>query len=162
MFLTVLTIIHTLISIVAIVAGIIVTADLLRGRDGPGSSTLFMATALLTSLTGFIFPFTQFLPSHGVGIVALLVLAITLPARYRFRMAGAWRWIYASGTVVSLYLLVFVAIAQAFIKVPSLAASAPNLEGPSFAITQAIAFVIFAFLGIAAARKARLPLAQQA
>jgi hypothetical protein len=153
MSLTLLTIGHTLISITAIITGIAVVADLLRGRDSGALATVFLATALLTSATGFLFPFTQFLPSHGTAIVALLVLAVTLPARYRFGMRGAWAAIYAGGAVASLFLLVFVANAQAFAKVPSLRAAAPTQTEPAFLITESITLAIFVLLGLFAVRR---------
>lgn len=153
MFILTLIILHTALSLIAIAVGVSVVADLLGSRQRESLVKLFLATALLTSATGFLFPFSVFLPSHGVGVIALLVLAVTIPARYRFALRGAWRWIYASGAVASLYLLVFVLIAQLFSKIPALQAAAPTLSEPPFAVTQAIAFVIFAVLGIAAARK---------
>uniref|UniRef100_UPI001952D2E7 hypothetical protein n=1 Tax=Klebsiella pneumoniae TaxID=573 RepID=UPI001952D2E7 len=82
--------------------------------------TLFLATAVLTSATGYGFPFNGLLPSHVVGAIALVLLAVVLLARFVFRLAGSWRWIYAAGMVFSLYFLVFVAIAQAFMKIPVL------------------------------------------
>lgn len=151
MSLTLLTIIHTLISVAAIIAGIVVIADLLRGRDSGGWTHLFMATAFLTSATGFLFPFTVFLPSHGTAIVALLVLAVTLPARYRLR----WPATYAVGAVASLFLLIFVAIAQVFAKVPSLRAVAPTQSEPPFLITESITLAIFVVIGVLAARNYR-------
>lgn len=153
MFLTLLLLGHTLISVAAIIVGIIVVADLLRGRDSGGLATVFLATALLTSATGFLFPFTVFLPSHGTAIVALVVLAATLPARYSFRLAGAWRAVYAGGAVASLFLLIFVAIAQAFGKVPSLRAAAPTQSEPPFLITEGITLAIFVLLGVLAVRR---------
>jgi hypothetical protein len=153
-----LTIGHTLLSIAAIVFGIALTADLLRGRDSTGLANAFLATALLTSLTGFLFPFTVFLPSHSTAIVALLVLAVTLPARYHFHMAGAWRGIYAAGAVTSLFLLVFVAIAQVFAKVPALHALAPTQSEPPFLITESITLAIFVVIGVLAVRKYRAPM----
>lgn len=155
MFLILLLLGHTLISIAAIIAGIVVVADLLRGRDSGGLATVFLATALLTSATGFLFPFTVFLPSHGTAIVALVVLAATLPARYSFRLAGPWRAVYAGGAVASLFLLVFVAIAQTFAKVPSLRASAPTQSEPPFLITEGLTLAIFVLLGILAVRNYR-------
>ena len=142
---------HTLISVVAIVAGIVVVADLLRGRDSGGWTHAFMATAFLTSASGFLFPFAGFLPSHGTAIVALLVLAVTLPARYRF----GWPGLYAGGAVASLFLLVFVAIAQIFGKVPSLRAAAPTQSEPPFLITETVALAIFAVIGLLAVRRSR-------
>ena len=152
MFLTLL-IAHTAHSLIAIVTGASVVADLLGGRQRAGQTHLFLVTAGLTSGTGFLFPVTQFLPSHGVGIAALLVLAATLPARYSFRLAGPWRAIYAGGAVASLFLLIFVAIAQAFGKVPSLRATAPTQSEPPFLITEGITLAIFVLLGVLAVRR---------
>jgi hypothetical protein len=152
MLLTLL-ILHTALSLIAIVTGASVVTDLLGGRQRAGQTHVFLVTAGLTSGTGFLFPFTQFLPSHGVGIAALLVLAATLPAQYRFRLRGRWRAIYAAGAVTSLYLLVFVLIAQLFTKIPALQTAAPTLSETPFAATQAVAFAVFAVLGLLAVRR---------
>ncbi|MEK9970047.1 MAG: hypothetical protein VW600_12985 [Ferrovibrio sp.] len=148
-----LVIIHTALSLIAIAFGIVVLADLLRGRDSGRVAALFLATAVLTSATGFLFPFTQLLPSHVTAIVALLVLALTIPARYRFGLTGLWRGVYAGGSVASLFLLVFVLIAQTFAKVPALRALAPTQTEPPFAVTQIVALAIFIILGLLAVRR---------
>lgn len=153
MYVLILTILHTAISLVALATGPAVVADLLGSREREGMTKLFLAMALLTSATGFLFPFTQLLPSHVVGVVALLVLAVTIPGRYRYQLHGHWRWIYAGGTVTSLYLLVFVLIAQLFTKIPALQAAAPTLSEPPFAVTQAAAFIVFAVIGLLATRR---------
>jgi hypothetical protein len=57
-------------------------------------------------------------------VISLLALALAVLARYVLHYAGAWRWLYAVCTVVAFYFLVFVLIAQAFKKVPALAALA--------------------------------------
>ena len=85
---------HTWLSLIALAAGLVVTGGLLRGRRLPGWTGVFLATAVATSATGFLLPAPHFLPSHAVGILALASLAVAILARYRFRMAGAWRWIY--------------------------------------------------------------------
>ena len=107
---------HTWLSLIGIATGFSVLADLIAGRDRPILAAIFLATAFATSATGFGFPFSGVLPSHVVGVVALLILAVTIPARYAFNRTGRARWIYAAGSVASLYLLVFVAVAQAFAK----------------------------------------------
>ena len=153
MYILILTIVHTAISLVALATGPSVVADLLGSREREGMTKLFLAMALLTSATGFLFPFTQLLPSHITAILALLVLAVTIPARYRYQLRGAWRWIYAGGAVASLWLLVFVLIAQVFAKIPALKASAPTQSEPPFAITQVVVLVAFVVLGLLAARR---------
>ncbi|MFK8252902.1 hypothetical protein [Ancylobacter terrae] len=153
MDLTTLTAVHTALSLVAIIAGIPAMAGLFRGRIAPVWTPLFLGTAIATSVTGYFFPFNGILPSHVVGAVALLVLAVTLYAAYGGRHAGVWRWIYAIGIVVSQYLLVFVLVAQAFLKVPALHALAPTQAEPPFAVAQLITLAVFILLGVRAARR---------
>jgi len=144
---------HTLLSVVAIVSGAVMMADMLRSRNAGWWTELFLITAVATSATGFGFPFTRFLPSHGVGVVSLLVLAVTLLARYAFSLAGAWRWIYAVGLIIAFYLNVFVLIAQLFAKVPVLKQLAPTGSEPPFAITQLVVLVAFVVLTFYAVRR---------
>ena len=143
---------HTWLSLIALATGFVVTAGLLSGRSLPGWTGVFLATAVATSVTGFPLPATQFLPSHAVGIVALASLAVAIVARYRYRMAGAWRWIYAVTAVTNVYLLAFVGVVQAFLKVPALNALAPTGSETPFAVTQLLVLVVFAALTVAAAK----------
>ncbi|HEY0569880.1 MAG TPA: hypothetical protein VGD13_17390 [Xanthobacteraceae bacterium] len=146
------TTIHTILSVVALVAGLVVVAALVQGRPAPRWTMLFLVTAIATSVTGFGFPFSAVLPSHVVGGVALLILAAVLFAAYMANPGRAWNWTYAAGLVVSVYLLVFVAIAQAFLKVPVLKAAAPTQSELPFALAQLAALAVFAALAVMAAR----------
>jgi hypothetical protein len=92
----------------------------------------YLVTTAATSVSGFLFPFHKFLPSHAVGIVSLFALAVTIPALYVFYLAGPWRRTYVIGAVVALYLNVFVLIAQFFMKVPAIKALAPTQSEPPF------------------------------
>jgi hypothetical protein len=112
-------------------------------------------TTVLTSVSGFFFPFHGFLPSHGVGIISLLVLAVAIFARYGRHLAGGWRRTYAITAMIALYLNVFVLIVQAFRKVPALEAMAPTQSEPPFKITQLVVLLIFIALTIAAAIRFR-------
>jgi hypothetical protein len=143
---------HTWLSLTALAAGLVVTGGLLRGRSLPGWTGVFLAAAVATSVTGFLLPATQLLPSHIVGILALAALAVAILARYRFRMAGAWRWIYSVTAITNVYLLAFVGVAQAFLKVPALQALAPTGSEPPFAVTQLLVLVVFGALAVAAAK----------
>ncbi len=141
---------HTIISLVAIVAGLIVAADLLRGRTGRVSTDIFLVTAVATSVTGYFFPFSGVTPAQIVGVIALVILALVLLARHRFLFAGAWRWIYAIGTVASLYFLLFVLVVQLFRHVPVL----QPLDGQSpFKIAQLAVLVAMLALGVLATRR---------
>ncbi len=146
---------HTWLSLVALGSGIIVAVGMLRAQTLPLLTALFLVTAVATSVTGFGFPFTAVLPSHVIAAISLLVLAGVLLARYAFHLAGAWRWIYAVGAVIALYFLAFVAIFQAFLKVPALRAAAPTQSEPPFAVTQLVLLVVCLALAIVAARTFR-------
>ena len=147
--------VHTALSVAALIAGLIVVIGLFTSKTLGGWTAIFLATAIATSATGFGFPFQSFGASHWIGVISLVVLVLAVLARYVLHYAGAWRWLYAVCTVVAFYFLVFVLIAQAFKKVPSLAALAPTLSEPPFTIAQVAVLVIFVVIAIATARKFR-------
>ncbi len=150
MILHVYTIIHTLISLVGIFTGLVVLFGMVAGERLDGWTKWFLITTVLTSVTGFFFPFHGFTPAYGVGIISLLVLAVAIYARYPRQLAGAWRWIYVVTAVIALYLNVFVAVVQAFLKVPALHAMAPTQTEPPFKLTQLVVLALFIVLGIVA------------
>src|ERR1700689_2588714 len=119
------TLIHVLLSLVGIGTGFVVVYGLLTGKRLDGWTAIFLATTALTSLTGFLFPVEHILPSHIVGSISLVVLAVAIVARYALHLANAWRWIYVVCAVLALYLNSFVAVVQSFLKVPALKALAP-------------------------------------
>ncbi len=110
-------------------------------------------TTAATSVTGFLFPFHKLLPSHILGIISLVVLAVTIPALYTFHLAGPWRRVYVIGAVIALYLNVFVLIAQFFMKIPALKALAPTQSEPPFLATQVVVMLIFIVLGVLAVKR---------
>jgi len=146
------TLIHVILSLVGILAGAIVLLGMLASKRPNAWTKIFLATTVLTSVTGFGFPGDQILPSHIVGVISLVVLAIAIVARYLYRLDGKWRWIYVAGVVVSLYFNVFVGVVQAFGKLPFLSALAPTQSEPPFVVTQVVVLLIFVGLGIAALR----------
>ncbi len=154
-----LTAIHTVICFIAIGLGIPAVRGLLHPAAPQPWAGPFIVAAILATGTGFLFPFLGVTPAFGTGIVASLVLLLVVLARYAYHLAGRWRAIYAGGMVISLYLLVFVLIAQAFQKVPTLNALAPTGSEPPFAIAQVICLAVFAWIGYRAVRNARTPMA---
>jgi hypothetical protein len=146
---------HVVISLVAIGTGLIVLYGMFGSNRLAGWTAIFLATTVLTSVTGFLFPREQILPSHIVGVISLVLLAIAIVAYYIGHVAGAWRWIYVVTALASLWFNVFVLVAQGFAKVPALHALAPTQAEPPFAIAQAIVFVIFVVLGVKAVRSFR-------
>jgi len=147
------TLVHVLLSLVGIGSGFLVVYGLLRGKRFDGATAIFLITTVLTSLTGFLFPFEHLLPSHVVGILSLVVLAVAILARYALHLAGAWRWIYVVSAVLALYLNVFVLVAQAFMKVPALKALAPTQSEPPFLVAQLVVMALFLVLGIFAVKR---------
>jgi len=110
---------------------------------------------VLTSVTGFFFPSAHIRPSHVVGVISLVVLAVTILARSVYRLAGPWRWIYVGGAVLALYLNVFVGVVQAFQKLSFLSRLAPTQSEPPFFVAQVIVMAIFVLLGIRAVMRFR-------
>jgi len=149
------TLIHVIISLVGIGSGLIVLFGMFGGKRLDGMTALFLATTVLTSLTGFGFPFEHLTPGIILGILSLVVLAIAVPARYSFHMAGKWRAIYVVTAVIALYFNCFVLIAQSFQKLPTLHALAPKGNEPPFAIAQGILLVLFIAAGTLAVKKFR-------
>ena len=154
------TLVHVLISLTAIAAGIVVVIGLLRAERLPGWTAVFLTLTLLTSLTGFLFPVKGFTPALGTGAVSTIILLVALWALYGGHLAGAWRWLYAVCAVVALYLNVFVLIVQAFLKVPPLHTLAPTGSEPPFLIAQIAALLVAAMAGFLAVRRFRPKIAQ--
>jgi hypothetical protein len=155
-FVTAMIYIHTAISLAALALGIPAVAQLFGGRDASRWTTGFLIAAVATSVTGFLFPFVGVTPAFAVGVVALAILGIAVVARYAFHFAGRWRWIYASGIVMSVYLLAFVGVVQAFQKVPFLSAAAPTQTELPFITAQIGTLTAFVVLGVLAALKFRV------
>ena len=157
MSLSTFTTVHVIISLIAIVSGIIVMFGLLGSHRMPGLTAIFLLFTILTSATGFLFPFEKLLPSHMIGILSLVLLAIACIALYGMKLSDAWRSIYVVTAMISLYLNIFVLIIQSFLKVGPLHALAPSVppSEPPFAIVQGIVLMFFVIVIIGAVRRFR-------
>ncbi len=157
MSLATFTLAHVIISLIGIVAGIIVMFGLLGSNRMPGLTAIFLLFTILTSATGFLFPFDKLLPSHIIGILSLVLLAIACIALYGMKLSGAWRWIYVLTAMISLYLNVFVLVIQSFLKVGPLHALAPSVppSEPPFAVAEGVVLVFFIIVIIGAVRRFR-------
>jgi hypothetical protein len=149
------TLVHVLISLAGIGSGLVVLFGLIAGKRLDGWTAVFLATTVATSVTGFGFPFEHLLPSHIVGFISLVVLAIAIAARYAFHLRGAWRHVYVICAVLALYLNVFVGVVQSFLKIPALRALAPKQTEPPFVVSQGIVLVAFIALATVAAIRFR-------
>ena len=146
---------HVALSLVGIGTGLIVLLGLLADKRLELVTFVFLATTVATSVTGFGFPFGTLLPSHIVGIVSLVVLAVALYARYGAGLSGNWRWIYVTTATLALYLNVFVLVVQLFLKVETLHELAPTQAEPPFAIAQGLTLAACLVLGYLAVRRFR-------
>jgi hypothetical protein len=131
---------------VAIALGFVVAGGVLASNRLPGWTGWFLVLTILTSATGFLFPFTKILPSHVVAIISLVLLAVAVYALYGKGLAGIWRTVYVVTAMLALWFNVFVLIAQSFQKVALLNVYAPTGSEPPFAITQGIVLLFFIFL----------------
>jgi hypothetical protein len=157
MSLATFTLLHVIISLIAIVAGLIVMYGLLGSNRMPGLTGVFLLFTILTNATGFPFPFEGFKPSYAIAILSLVLLAIACIALYGMKLAGAWRWIYLVTAMLSLYFNVFVLVIQSFLKIPALTALAPGNppSGPVFAAVQGIVLLFFIFVIVRLVRRYR-------
>jgi hypothetical protein len=147
------TAVHVAISLIGIAAGFVALYGMLASKKLETWTAVFLATTVLTSATGFFFPRDELLPSHVVGIISLVALAVAIIALYVRQAEGAWRWIYVTGALISLYLNVFVGVVQAFQKIPSLKALAPTQSEPPFLVAQVLVMAAFVVLGYLAIRR---------
>jgi hypothetical protein len=145
---------HVVISLIAIISGIVVVLGMLGANRMPGMTALFLITTVATSVTGFMFP-TPFDPADVIGIISLVFLALAILALYTYKLAGAWRGVYVVTAMVALYLNCFVLVVQSFMKIAFFHALAPTQKEPPFAVAQGVVLILFIGLGIAAFRKFR-------
>jgi hypothetical protein len=157
MSLATFTLVHVVISLIAIVAGLIVMYGLLVSNRTPGLTGVFLLFTILTNATGVPFPFEGFKPSYAIAILSLVLLAIACIALYGMKLAGAWRWIYLVTAMLSLYFNVFVLVIQSFLKIPALTALAPGNppSGPVFAAVQGIVLLFFIYVIVRLVRRYR-------
>jgi len=152
--------VHTIISLIAIVAGVIVMFGMLSSKRPGGLTAIFLLLTILTSATGFLIPplvSDKLLPSHIIGGLSLVLLLIACIALYAMKLSGSWRWIYAVTALLALYFNVFVLVIQSFLKIPALTAIAPGNppSGPVFAVAQGVVLVFFVLMIIGAVRRFR-------
>jgi hypothetical protein len=153
------TTLHVIISLIAIAAGLVVLFGWLAGKRLDGWAFVFLLFTILTSLTGFGFPFERVTPGIVVGAMSLVVLLLAVLALYLFRLAGAWRWIYVITAMVALWFNVFVLIVQSFGKIDALKALAPTQSEPPFLIAQLVVLAAMVALTVVAVRKFHPPAA---
>lgn len=123
---------HVLISLIALAAGFPLLRGLLRNQLSAGVSQFFLATTLLTSLTGFLFPFHGIQPGHVFAVLTFVLLGAALRGGPRA---------YVVGTVTSLYLNWIVLIVQIYQKTPGIQQIASTQGAAQLAL-------LFAYLAV--------------
>jgi len=146
------TLLHVIISLIAIVSGLAATWDLLRARPVSAWTGVFLTTTVATSVTGFFFP-SKFGPPHVIGVLSLVLLGAAIYALAGRHLAGRWRAAYIITAIAALYLNVFVGIVQAFQKLALLRLLAPTQSEPPFAIVQGLVLLGFLLVGWVALRR---------
>ncbi len=147
------TLLHVIVSLLAIASGVAVLAGLLANRLYRRSNSLFVITASLTSITGFAFPNTHITPGIVVGVLSLIALIVSAFALHVRRLNGVFRGTFVVSTIVALYFEIFVLVAQLFRHIPLLAVLDPTGHGPAFALAQLLVLAVFTWLGTAAFRR---------
>jgi hypothetical protein len=155
MALQLLTIVHVIISLLAIASGFVVMAAMVRGEARHPWTTFFLTMTVATSATGFLFPVKGFTPALAFGVLSLLVLGLAIYALRSKRLEGGWRKVYLINALFAQYLNVFVLVVQSFQKVPFLKALAPTQSEPPFGIAQGMVLVGFVWAGVLAVRRRR-------
>ena len=148
------TLLHVVLSLIALAAGLVVAAGFLSSRAMPGIAALFLWSILLATLTGLAFPSTRFGMGHKLGFVSALVLLPTFAALYIHRLAGAWRWIYTTGCLTVLWLNGVIGVFQAFAKLDLLR---PHAQPAVIDAAQFVLFVAYAALALLAAGRFHPP-----
>ena len=146
---------HVILSLIGIAAGLVALVGLMANRLLSAVNGLFLITTVLTSVTGFLFPFKGVTPGIILGVLSMIALILAIVALYGGKLDGAWRGTYVISAAIALWFNVFVLFAQSFAKIPALKSIAPTQASPAFGITQAIVLIIFILLALRAFKRFR-------
>jgi hypothetical protein len=147
------TTIHVIISLIGIVAGLVVVYGFLVGAKLPTWNWVFLAMTILTSVTGFFFPFHGITPGIVVGVISLVVLAIAVVAWQK-----GWSKTYIVTATIAEFFNVLVLIVQSFEKIAPLHALAPKGTEPITNVAKVLALVVFVVAAWVAIRRGRFVL----
>lgn len=150
---------HVALSLIGIATGLAALLAMIQGKLASVTTAVFLATTILTSVTGFPIPPYGFDPPRAFGVASLVLLALSVLGLYVFRLAGHWRWVYVTTAVVALFLNSFVAVVQTFQKIAFFHALAPTQSEPPFLIAQVLLLAAFIALGTLAVRRFHPPAA---
>jgi uncharacterized membrane protein len=135
--LTTLGVIHTLISLVAVGAGIVGFVRDKRIDLGNGAGKTYLVTTILTCLTGFgIFQHGGFGKPHALGVITLLVLAVA----WKVAAKPALQTVLLS---LTFFFHMIPAMTETLTRVPMGAPILPSAEAPELQVITGVMFVLF-------------------
>ena len=147
------TLIHVVISLIGIAAGLVVIYGFLEGKKLAGVNAVFLVMTILTSVTGFFFPFHGITPGIVVGVISLFMLAVAVVAWVK-----KWPKTYIVTSIVAEFFNVLVLIVQSFLKISALHALAPKGTEPVTNVVKVAALVLFVVVGFVAVRRGKFAL----
>lgn len=157
LYLEILTLLHTAISLLAIASGVIFFGALTTHRWPVRVNVLFLVCTILTSATGFLFPPKPIGPPFVFGVLSLLLLAVAVYALSIRHCLGRWRIGYLGTALVAQWLNMIVLIVQSYQKIPALHALAPTGSEPIVLWTQAALAAAVCYIGWSVLRSPRAP-----
>ena len=141
--------IHTAISLVALVAGVIA---LVRDKEIVARSTLgktYIWATVLTCLTGFgIFQHGGFGKPHALGVITLLVLALAVFAAKTTLFGRAARYVETISYTMTFFFHLVPGFTETFTRLPAGAPLFANPDDPALQRTIGVVFVLV-LIGIA-------------
>jgi hypothetical protein len=126
--LSLLGIIHTAISILALVAAFyaLIAAGIVDPQSRAGKFYLWLTVA--TCITGFpIMRTGHFGPAHALGVMVLVILAIAVFAKQLRVFGGLWIYVQTALMTFSVFLSLVPAVNESFTRLP---VSNPIASGP--------------------------------
>jgi hypothetical protein len=144
---------YTVCDLVAIGAGTKVLFGLLAGQLIEKWAVLFLRCTLAASVIGLFFSLDDFGLVQRCSMLAVYVSGVAILAWRRFHLSGVWHSIFALTITTVLYLNVIVAIDQVFEQMFRFTKLAPAQFELTSRATQCVVMVLFAVIGIVAAKR---------
>jgi uncharacterized membrane protein len=142
--LTQLGIVHTVISLVAVVAGFI--APVRDGKISPRNllGKIYVIATILTCLTGFgIFQHGGFNKAHVLGIITLVVLGIAAVAGYSNLFGRLSRYVETVSYSATFLFNMIPGITETTTRLPLGAPLLPNADAPALQAASGVLLVLF-------------------
>ena len=154
--LTTLGVFHTIISLVAVVAGFLalVRYKSISPRNPIGQ--IYIVGTVVTCLTGFfIFQHGGFGKPHALGILTMIVLAIALLAGYSKVFGRGSRYVETIAYSMTLFFHFIPGITETSTRLPPGAPLVASPEAPELVVVTGVLFVVFLIGAVVQVRQER-------